>query len=65
MAEPAIIVKGVSKTYGHGASAVSVLRGIDFTVASGEFIAILGPSGSGKSTLLNLLGLMDRPTPAS
>jgi len=61
MAEPAIIVKGVSKTYGHGASAVPVLRGIDFTVASGEFIAILGPSGSGKSTLLNLLGLMDRP----
>ena len=61
MAEPAIIVKGVSKTYGHGPSAVSVLRGIDFEVASGEFIAILGPSGSGKSTLLNLLGLMDRP----
>jgi lipoprotein-releasing system ATP-binding protein len=61
MAEPAIIVKGVSKTYGQGASAVPVLRGIDFEVASGEFIAILGPSGSGKSTLLNLLGLMDRP----
>ncbi|MDD5305537.1 MAG: ABC transporter ATP-binding protein [Elusimicrobia bacterium] len=61
MAEPAIIVKGVSKTYGRGPSAVSVLRGIDFTVASGEFVAILGPSGSGKSTLLNLLGLMDRP----
>ena len=61
MAEPAIVVKGVSKTYGHGASAVPVLRGIDFEVASGEFIAILGPSGSGKSTLLNLLGLMDRP----
>lgn len=61
MAEPAIVVKGVSKAYGHGASAVSVLREIDFTVASGEFIAVLGPSGSGKSTLLNLLGLMDRP----
>ncbi len=61
MAEPAIIIKGVSKTYGQGPSAVAVLRGIDFEVASGEFIAILGPSGSGKSTLLNLLGLMDRP----
>jgi len=61
MDEAAIVVRGVSKTYGHGASAVSVLRGIDFTVASGEFVAILGPSGSGKSTLLNLLGLMDRP----
>ncbi|MBI5246589.1 MAG: ABC transporter ATP-binding protein [Elusimicrobia bacterium] len=61
MAEPAIVVKGVSKSYGHGAAAVSVLRGVDFEVASGEFIAVLGPSGSGKSTLLNLLGLMDRP----
>jgi lipoprotein-releasing system ATP-binding protein len=61
MDEAAIVVRGVSKTYGHGASAVSVLRGIDFEVASGEFIAVLGPSGSGKSTLLNLLGLMDRP----
>jgi lipoprotein-releasing system ATP-binding protein len=61
MAEPAIVVKGVGKTYGAGASAVHVLRGVDFEVASGEFVAILGPSGSGKSTLLNLLGLMDRP----
>ena len=61
MAEAAIVVKGVSKTYGTGATAVRVLRGVDFEVASGEFIAILGPSGSGKSTLLNLLGLMDRP----
>jgi ABC-type lipoprotein export system ATPase subunit len=61
MADAAIIVKGVSKSYGTGAAAVRVLRGVDFTVASGEFVAILGPSGSGKSTLLNLLGLMDRP----
>ena len=61
MAEAAIVVKGVSKSYGTGSSAVHVLRGVDFTVDSGEFVAILGPSGSGKSTLLNLLGLMDRP----
>ncbi len=61
MGEPAIIVKDVSKTYGRGPSAVSVLRGVNFTIASGEFVAILGPSGSGKSTLLNLLGLMDHP----
>jgi len=61
MAEPAIVVRDVSKTYGRGPSAVHVLRGVDFTVESGEFVAILGPSGSGKSTLLNLLGLMDRP----
>ena len=61
MADATIIVKDVSKSYGHGPAAVSVLRGIDFTVFPGEFVAILGPSGSGKSTLLNLLGLMDRP----
>jgi len=61
MAEPAIIVRGVNKSYGRGPAAVSVLRGVDFTVGSGEFVAILGPSGSGKSTLLNLLGLMDHP----
>ncbi|UPT74567.1 MAG: ABC transporter ATP-binding protein [Elusimicrobiota bacterium] len=61
MAEPAIIARGVCKSYGKGPAAVPVLRGVEFEVASGEFVAILGPSGSGKSTLLNLLGLMDRP----
>jgi putative ABC transport system ATP-binding protein len=61
MAEPAIVARGVSKTYGHGPAAVSVLRGVDLEIAAGEFVAILGPSGSGKSTMLNLLGLMDRP----
>ena len=61
MAEPAILVRGLTKTYGSGSSAVPVLRGIEMTVNAGEFIAVLGPSGSGKSTLLNMLGLMDRP----
>jgi lipoprotein-releasing system ATP-binding protein len=61
MAELAISVQGVSKSYGDQAARVSVLRHVDFSIAVGEFVAILGPSGSGKSTLLNLLGLMDRP----
>ena len=61
MAEPAILVRGIKKSYGSGSSAVPVLRGVDMTVHAGEFVAVLGPSGSGKSTLLNMLGLMDRP----
>jgi lipoprotein-releasing system ATP-binding protein len=61
MAEPSILVRGLTKSYGSGSSSVPVLRGVDMSVSAGEFVAVLGPSGSGKSTLLNMLGLMDRP----
>jgi putative ABC transport system ATP-binding protein len=58
---PLLEVRGLEKTY-PAAEPVRALRGIDFAVARGEFVALMGPSGSGKSTLMNLLGCLDRPT---
>ncbi len=55
----------VCKSYSHGGTPVHALRGIDLTVAGGEFVAVMGPSGSGKSTLLNILSALDRPTEGS
>ena len=51
---------GLKKEYEEGQ--VQALRGVDFHIRQGEFIAIVGPSGSGKSTLLQMLGALDRPT---
>ncbi len=58
---PLISAMGVVKEY-RGATGVSVLKGIDFTVRPGERVSIIGKSGAGKSTLLHLLGTLERPT---
>lgn len=49
--------KGINKTYNEGK--LEILKDINFSVESGEFVCIMGPSGSGKSTLLHLLGALD------
>jgi len=54
-----IEVKGVSQNFTVGDSVVQALRGVNFSVEEGEYVAVLGPSGSGKSTLMNVLGCMD------
>lgn len=60
--EPVLAASGVHKTYKDGERILEVLTGVDFEIARGEFVAIVGQSGSGKSTLLHLLGALDRAT---
>lgn len=60
--KPAIIMEGIKKRYGKGATAVDALRGVDMTVYSGEVIGLIGASGSGKTTLLQCLGAIIDPT---
>ncbi len=54
--------KKITKEYVNGDNVTQVLKGVDFHVKKGEFVAIMGPSGSGKSTMMNIIGLLDTPT---
>lgn len=56
---PVIVLKDLHKRFGIGDAEHAAINGINLTIESGEFIAIMGPSGCGKTTLLNILGLLD------
>jgi len=62
MTLPLLEIKGVSRTYTTGGVPLTVLKDVNLTIQTGEFVAIMGASGSGKSTLMNIIGCLDKPS---
>ncbi|MEM0950589.1 MAG: ABC transporter ATP-binding protein [Cyanobacteria bacterium P01_H01_bin.74] len=62
MSNASIAVETQDLTKSYAQSEINVLQGVNLTIETGEFIALMGPSGCGKSTLLNILGAIDRPS---
>ncbi|QRM55026.1 ABC transporter ATP-binding protein [Sinorhizobium sp. BG8] len=60
-ARVALQLSGVERHYGQGETLLSILKGADFTLRSGETVALVAPSGTGKSTLLHIAGLLEKP----
>ena len=65
MAECVLKALNIKKTFVTGEVETPVLKGVDFTLDDGEFVAIVGESGSGKSTLLYILAGIDKPSEGS
>ena len=56
-----LTLQGVKKAYHTGSTTLEILKGVEFSLSSGEWCCIFGASGSGKTTLLNLIGMLERP----
>ena len=61
-ATPAMALRGLERTFKTGATALTILRGVDLELRPGEIVGLIGPSGSGKSSLLHAAGLLERPS---